>query len=309
MHSLSAELAIDTDRLRKVYGDSVAVNALSLQVVRGEAFGFLGPNGAGKTTSIKMLLSLVEPTDGSARVLGAPLGDREARRRIGFLPEHFRFHDWLSGEEFLTLHGRLHGLDGAALRRQVGELLDRVGLTDHGHKALKAYSKGMLQRVGLAQAMINDPHLVVLDEPTSGLDPVGRLLVRDIIRELRARGTTVFINSHFLSEVEVTCDRVAFLKRGEVIHSGPVRDLDLEATSVTLRAGNFVPEAVTGLRAFGEVTRRDGDLISLKIPSQKVLPEITRFLVGQGVDVYELTPHQPTLEELFIQIVGTEGEV
>lgn len=306
---MSVELAIDTDRLRKDYGRFVAVRALSLQVRRGEAFGFLGPNGSGKTTSIKMLLSLVAPTDGTARVLGAPLGDREVRRRIGFLPEHFRFHDWLSGEEFLTLHGRLHGLDGGALQRQVGGLLERVGLTEHGAKALKAYSKGMLQRIGLAQAMINNPDLVVLDEPTSGLDPVGRLLVRDIIRELRNRGTTVFINSHFLSEVEVTCDRVAFLKRGEVIHSGPVRDLDLEATSVTLRAGNLTPEALTGVEAFGEVIRRDGDLVSLRIGSRESLPELTRFLVARRVDIYELTPHQPSLEELFIQIVGTEGEV
>jgi ABC-2 type transport system ATP-binding protein len=306
---LSATLAIDTDRLRKIYGESIAVRALSLRVTQGEAFGFLGPNGAGKTTSIKMLLSLVAPTNGSARVLGAPLGDREVRRRIGFLPEHFRFHDWLTGEEFLTLHGRLHGLDEGALRRQVGALLERVGLSEHGGKPLKAYSKGMLQRVGLAQAMINSPDLVILDEPTSGLDPVGRLLVRDVIRELRNRGTTVFINSHFLSEVEVTCDRVAFLKRGEVIHTGPIRDLDLEATSVTLRAGNLTPEIVAGLEAFGEVTRRDGELVTLRINSRESLPEMTRFLVERGADVYELTPHQPSLEELFIQIVGTEGEV
>jgi ABC-2 type transport system ATP-binding protein len=306
---LAAGLAIDTDRLRKVYGDSIAVRALSLQVSRGEAFGFLGPNGAGKTTSIKMLLSLVAPSGGTARVLGEPLGDRETRRRIGFLPEHFRFHDWLSGEEFLTLHGRLHGLDGAPLRRQVAALLERVGLAEHGGKSLKAYSKGMLQRVGLAQAMINNPDLVILDEPTSGLDPVGRLLVRDVIRELRDRGTTVFINSHFLSEVEVTCDRVAFLKRGEVIHAGPVRDLDLEATSVTLRAGRLTAEVIAGLEAFGEVIRRDGDRVSLRIASQGSLPEMTRFLVERGVDLFELTPHQPSLEELFIQIVGTEGEV
>jgi len=306
---LASALAIDTDQLRKLYGESVAVRALSLQVSQGEAFGFLGPNGAGKTTSIKILLSLVAPSGGTARVLGAPLGDREVRRRIGFLPEHFRFHDWLSGEEFLTLHGRLHGLEGADLVRRVGGLLERVGLASHGTKPLKAYSKGMLQRIGLAQAMINDPDLVILDEPTSGLDPVGRLLVRDVIRELRERGTTVFINSHLLSEVEVTCDRVAFLKRGEVIHVGPVRDLDLEATSVTLRAGNLTPEVVKGLGTFGEVIHRDGDLVSLKIRSQRTLPEVTRFLVARGVDVYELTPHQPSLEQLFIQIVGTEGEL
>jgi ABC-2 type transport system ATP-binding protein len=155
--------------------------------------------------------------------------------------------------------------------------------------------------------MINDPDLVILDEPTSGLDPLGRLLVRDVIRELRERGTTVFINSHLLSEVEVTCDRVAFLKRGEVIHSAPVRDLDLEATRVTLRAPNLTEGVISGLAAYGEVVQREGELVSLSIASQRVLPEMTRYLVERGVEVYALTPHQPSLEELFIQIVGTEG--
>jgi ABC-2 type transport system ATP-binding protein len=304
---VSPALAIDTDQLRKEYGETIAVRALSLQVLQGEAFGFLGPNGAGKTTSIKMLLSLVAPSGGTASVLGAPLGDRETRRRIGFLPEHFRFHDWLSGHEFLTLHGRLHAIAEADLRRRVDELLERVGLADHAHKPLKAYSKGMLQRIGLAQAMVNQPDLVILDEPTSGLDPVGRLLVRDVIRELRERGTTVFLNSHFLSEVEVTCDRVAFLKRGEVIHMSPVRDLELQATSVTIRAARLSPETVGGLEAFGEVVHRDGDRLSMRVTSPKSLPELTRFLVAQGAEVYELTPHQPSLEELFIQIVGMEG--
>jgi ABC-2 type transport system ATP-binding protein len=304
---VTSTLAIDTDQLRKDYGETLAVRALSLQVLQGEAFGFLGPNGAGKTTSIKMLLSLVAPSGGTAQVLGAPLGDRETRRRIGFLPEHFRFHDWLSGREFLTLHGRLHGIPEPELRPRVDELLERVGLTEHARKPLKAYSKGMLQRIGLAQAMVNHPDLVILDEPTSGLDPVGRLLVRDVIRELRDRGTTVFINSHFLSEVEVTCDRVAFLKRGEVIHLSPVRDLELEATRVTIRAGQLTPEAVSGLETFGELVHRDGDRLSMRIASPKTLPELTRFLVSHGAELYELTPHQPSLEELFIQIVGMEG--
>ncbi len=166
--------AIHTDGLRKVFGDNIAVRGLSLEVHPGEVFGFLGPNGAGKTTSIKMLLGLVRPTSGSASLLGAPLGDRATRARIGFLPEHFRFHDWLTADEFLTLHGQLYGMAPDRLHRRMDQLLDLVGLIPFRAKQLKTYSKGMLQRVGLAQALLNEPTLVFLDEPTSGLDPVGR---------------------------------------------------------------------------------------------------------------------------------------
>ena len=209
--------AIATHGLRKQFGTKVAVADLSLEVSRGEAFGFLGPNGAGKTTSLKMLLGLVAPDGGSATVLGAPLGDRAVRARIGFLPEHFRFHDCLTGREFLRFHGRLYGLRGVPLDARIDDLLHRMDLADAADRAIGGYSKGMLQRIGLAQALLNEPELVFLDEPTSGLDPLGRRLVRDLIRELRARGTTVFLNSHLLGEVEATCDRVAFVKDGRVV--------------------------------------------------------------------------------------------
>src|SRR5574341_563075 len=202
-------LAIETHTLRKEFGDNVAVRGLTLNVQQGEVFGFLGPNGAGKTTSIKMLLGLVAPTSGDARLLGAPTGDTAVRARIGFLPEHFRFHDWLTAREFLALHGQLYGMTSDALKSRIAELLELVGLTPFRDKQLRTFSKGMLQRIGLAQALLNHPALVFLDEPTSGLDPVGRRLVRDIIRDLRSRGTTVFLNSHLLSEVEITCARVA----------------------------------------------------------------------------------------------------
>jgi len=209
--------AIQTQGLRKVFGTKVAVEDLTLQVHRGEVFGFLGPNGAGKSTSVKMLLGLVAPTSGFARVLGRPVGDVGIRERLGFLPEHFRFHDWLTAEEFLRLHGQLYGMAPARLSERAGALLELVGLAAHREKRLRDFSKGMLQRIGLAQALLNDPELIFLDEPTSGLDPVGRRLVRDIIREQRSRGATVFLNSHLLSEVEITCDRVAFIRRGEVL--------------------------------------------------------------------------------------------
>ncbi len=209
--------AIETRNLRKVFGDKVAVSNLTLSVERGEVFGFLGPNGAGKTTSVKMLLNLVFPSGGEGYLFGQPLNDPSIRSRVGFLPEHFRFHDWLRGDEFLQLHADLYRLPRLQARRRIGELLELVGLTAHASKKLREYSKGMLQRIGLAQALLNQPELVILDEPTSGLDPVGRRLVRDIIRDLRQRGVAVFINSHLLSEVEITCDRVAFIKHGEVI--------------------------------------------------------------------------------------------
>ena len=192
---------------------------LTLTVRRGEIFGFLGPNGAGKSTSIKMLLGLAKPTSGEAFVLGAPSGDVEVRRRIGFLPENFRFYEWLTPAELLHLHGRLCGVSTSKLAERVPALIDLVGLTPHIDKRLQNFSKGMLQRVGLAQALIHEPDLIFLDEPTSGLDPLGRRMVRDIIRTQRDRGATVFLNSHLLSEIEITCDQVVFIREGEVVTS------------------------------------------------------------------------------------------
>ena len=212
-----AALTIDAAGLRKDYGGRTAVRDLTLQVRRGEAFGFLGPNGAGKSTSIKMLLGLVKPTQGSALLLGQPLGTREVRARIGFLPEHFRFYDWLSATELVTFHGRLCGLAERVLRERVPRLLERVGLGSHRSKPLRSFSKGMMQRAGLAQAIVNEPDILFLDEPTSGLDPGGRKLVRDVIREQRNRGATVFLNSHLLGEVEQSCDRIAFIRKGEIV--------------------------------------------------------------------------------------------
>ncbi|MCC6188681.1 MAG: ABC transporter ATP-binding protein [Anaerolineales bacterium] len=304
---VSPSFAIQTTGLRKAFGDNVAVRGLTLEVPAGEVFGFLGPNGAGKTTSIKMLLGLVAPTAGTGQVLGAPVGDRAARTQVGFLPEHFRFHDWLTAEEFLTLHGRLYNMPAPRLRARLSDLLERVGLMSFRRKTLRTFSKGMLQRIGLAQALINDPALVFLDEPTSGLDPVGRRLVRDIIRDLRARGTTVFLNSHLLSEVEITCDRVAFIKHGEVVHLSPLKTLLEGETRVTVRAGRLTPEILAGLAGLGRDMRADGSQVTLTIEGEAALPGLARYLVEQGAELYALTPQRLALEDLFIQIVGTDG--
>jgi ABC-2 type transport system ATP-binding protein len=304
---MNNSFAIETHALRKEFGSQVAVRGLTLQVQRGEVFGFLGPNGAGKTTSIKMLLGLVRPPSGSATLLGRPITERHAREKAGFLPEHFRFHDWLTAEELLRLHGQLFHMPEAALKQRASELLEQVGLAPFRHKQLRTFSKGMLQRIGLAQALLNRPELVFLDEPTSGLDPVGRRLVRDVIRQLRSEGTTVFLNSHLLSEVEITCDRVAFIKHGEELRVSQVSTLMEGSTSVTIHARRFNDRVLERLAQWGQDVRADGDNILLSIKEEKVLPEINRCLVEQGVDVYSIVPQRLSLEDLFIQVVGTDG--
>ncbi len=307
---MSTTYTIETTHLRKEYNRKVAVADLDLQVGQGEVFGFLGPNGAGKTTSIKMLLGLAKPTSGEARLLGQPIGDPQSRSRVGFLPEHFRFHDWLNGAEFLDLHARLYGVGETDRQQRIPALLKRVGLEEHAAKKLRGYSKGMLQRIGLAQALLNHPAVVFLDEPTSGLDPIGRILVRDIIHELRAEGTTVFLNSHLLSEVEITCDRVVFIKHGAVIKAINLNEIEQGATQVQIRVGALPvdrTELQRGLGRFGTDVKLDTDQIHLVIPDQKVLPDLARWLIGQGLDVYALTPHHASLEEMFLQIIGMDG--
>ena len=307
MSSSSKSPAVNTQNLRKVFGENVAVGNLTMTVEQGEVFGFLGPNGAGKTTAMKMLLGLISPTAGTGSILGSPIGDYHARAKVGFLPEHFRFHDWLTATEFLSLHAELYHMPKTITKKRVPELLDLVVLTSHASKKLKNFSKGMLQRIGLAQALLNDPDLVLLDEPTSGLDPVGRRLVRDIIHDLSAQGTTVFLNSHLLSEVEITCNRVAFIKHGEVIRTSQLNTLVDGELTVEVRARHLNPEIVSGLSQWSQVTRTDGELLSLTLDHEDDLPHINRYLVDQGVDVYAIRPEHISLEDLFIQIVGTDG--
>lgn len=299
---------IHTTGLRKEFGAKAAVADLSLQVGKGEVFGFLGPNGAGKTTSVKMLLGLTQPTAGTAVLLGQPLGHRETRAKIGFLPEHFRFHEWLRADEFLDLHGRLYGMSRAARTAVIPDLLALVGLADRADTKLQAFSKGMLQRIGLAQALLNDPELVFLDEPTSGLDPLGRLLVRDIIDGLRAEGTTVFLNSHLLGEVEKTCDRVAFIRDGRILQTISLHDPEARV-QVTLRVGEPTPQLLTDLAQFGEhvgLSRHNGR-IHLTLPHESHLPALVNWLVQHGYTLYELTPQRLSLEDRFLQIVGSDS--
>ena len=306
------DLVIETRELRKQFGDKTAVEDLSLQVHRGEVFGFLGPNGAGKTTSIKMLLGLVEPTSGSGSVLGAPIGHRATRARIGFLPEHFRFHEWLTGRELLLVHGRFLGMSTRDTKARADALLARVDLLDAAHRPVRTYSKGMMQRVGLAQALLGHPDVVFLDEPTSGLDPLGRLLVRDVIRELREHGTSVFLNSHILGEVEATCDRVTFVREGRTIRDLRLGEID-GSMEVDLRVGSLTDEARSAVARIGRIVE-DGAALSadgperlrVSISREDLLPAIARALVERGIPLYEMRVARKSLETTFLEVMGED---
>jgi ABC-2 type transport system ATP-binding protein len=324
------DMVIETRGLRKAYGRKVAVADLTLDVPRGEVFGFLGPNGAGKSTAVKMLLGLVRPSGGQARVLGERPGRPVVLARLGFLPEHFRFHEWLTAGEFLDLHGRLYGMDAARRRKRVPQLLELVGLTEAANRTLSGFSKGMLQRIGLAQALLNDPELVFLDEPTSALDPFGRMLVRGIIRDLKAQGTTVFLNSHLLSEVEATCDRVSFIREGRVLRTLALRDVEAGHLHVELRVDAVTPQLLAVLDALSVahrplesaplqgVTSADGTAsavvavvgattaLELTVADEDLLPVIAEHTLASGARLYALTPRRASLEQLFLEIVGTE---
>ncbi|MFW6075918.1 MAG: ABC transporter ATP-binding protein [Chloroflexota bacterium] len=300
--------AIETRGLRKVYNGIAAVQGLALQVGPGEVFGFLGPNGAGKSTVVKMLTGLVRPTDGDAMLLGRPLGDREAKRRIGYLPELFRFHDWLSAREFLDVHGRLSGLSGDIRAKRIVEVLERVGLENRADDRLRTFSKGMQQRAGLAQAILHDPDIVFLDEPTSALDPIGRRIVRDVIRSLRDQGKTVFLNSHLLSEVEMVCDRVAILNRGELVAIGRLDELIPGDVLVDIRLGavdDGVRDIVAGHGKIVDLesVSRDTTVIRVLVAGDRAIAELTETLVGAGVKIYGVTPSRPDLEDLFVELV------
>lgn len=302
------EPAVEALGLRKEYGTKVAVQNLTLSVGQGEIFGFLGPNGAGKTTAMKMLLGLVKPTAGEARLLGRDLNHVEARARVGFLPELFRFHDWMTAEEFLDFHGRLAGMPAADRRRRIPEVLALVGLGTRGKDRLKGFSKGMQQRAGLGQAIIHQPELVFLDEPTSALDPLGRREVRDIIFHLRDQGTTVFLNSHLLSEVQQVCERVVILDQGRVVRSGPLTELLEQELELEIEVDAVPPSLEQALRAVCQSVRREGSRLTATVADREQIPQVATIITSSGVRLYRLAAKTLTLEELFVETVEEGGD-
>ena len=300
----STNLAIQTVNLSKKFGKTVALAGLSMTVPRGEVFGFLGPNGAGKTTSVKLLLGLLKPSGGEAWLLGRPIGDLQTRRRIGYLPELFRYQGWLSAREVLALHCELAPLPRSSWNDEITSALETVGLSDRAKDRVSTFSKGMQQRLGLAAALVGEPELVFLDEPTSALDPVGRHDVREIIRGLASRGTAVFLNSHLLSEVEQMCDRVAVVDHGRVIASGTMDEL-LSGTAVKVRVSGLSAGDIARLSSFGDVDDEGDQLTFTKLKPERV-PDLVAEIVALGGRVYEVAPRHQTLEDRFLQLLEEE---
>ena len=291
---------IETIGLTKRYREKLALDGVDLTVGAGEVFGLLGPNGAGKTTAVKLLLGLVRPSSGEARLLGVASGEPEARRQVGYLPELFRYPRWLTGREVLRLHARLAELEVATWDEHVANALATADLADRGDDRVATYSKGMQQRLGLAVALLGNPRLVILDEPTTALDPLGRHELRGIVRGLREQGTSVLLNSHQLSEVEQVCDRVAILDHGRLLAVGSLRDL-LSPGGVRVRATGISAEALDG---FGEVSP-DGPWLVIRGLSEERIPDLVEAVIGAGGRVYAVEMLQPSLEDRFRAIVGS----
>lgn len=303
------EPVIKIQQLQKVFrvgfwGRRVTVvDGLSLDVQRGEVFGFLGPNGAGKTTTIKMLMGLIYPSGGKATLLGRPVGDPSAKAKVGFLPESPYFYDYLSSREFLRFYGHLFGLLGTALDKRTDELLELVGMTHARDLQLRKFSKGMLQRVGIAQALINDPELIILDEPMSGLDPIGRKEVRDLILRLKETGKSVMFSSHILHDAELLCDRVAMIMKGRLVACGQVSELINHGTTqeVEMVVDRLSPEGIEEVRPLVTKMVLHGERIMAVLASQRQVDEALVVLRAHKAKLVSLIPHKASLEDLFIR--------
>ena len=306
---MPAEYAIETANLRKIYRsrwrkrEVRAVDGISLKIVRGTTFGLLGPNGAGKTTFVKLLLSAVIPTEGEARVFGRDVHDPEARRPVGYLPENHRFPTYFTGNGMLDFYAALSGVAEADRKRLIPEMLELVGLEKWGETRIGKYSKGMLQRLGLAQAIIHSPALLILDEPSDGVDPMGRRHIRDILSKLEEKGVTVFINSHLLAEVELFCSEVAILHKGRVALSGNVRDLT--AGKGYKLTASHIPEALqTALREKAASVAQTNGFVDFQFASREVANDAIDLLRREKCEIESLAPTSSTLEDVFVKTIG-----
>ena len=305
--------AIATQSLTKIYRSGLtrkrevrALSDVTLEVEQGEIFGLLGPNGAGKTTFIKILLALTHPTVGTASVLGLPVSERASRTRIGYLPENHRFPGYLTGGEALSFFGRLSRMSSSAIDSAVPRMLELVGMAEWKTMRVKRYSKGMLQRLGLAQALLHDPDLLFLDEPTDGVDPVGRKEIRDILRSLRSAGKTIFLNSHLLSEVEMISDRVAVLNRGSIAAVGTVEELTrIEARYRISVEGELSEDVRLEIRSRAYRAEYAAGSLTVEIKTNEDLNRLIDLLRHHGVLISAITPQRASLEDSFMNLVRT----
>ncbi len=283
---------------------------LNLEVRQGEIFGYLGPNGAGKTTTMNLLMGLIYPTAGRAWILGRDVSDVAVKAAVGFLPENPYFYTYLTGWEFLNFYGQLFGIPHGERRRRIEELLHLVGLSDAGKLQLRKYSKGMLQRIGLAQALINDPQAVFLDEPMSGLDPVGRKEVRDLILSLKAKGKTVFFSSHIIPDVEMICDRVGIIVNGRLIRVGPLEELlGSELESIEISASGLDDAAMVEMAQWSvRPPVHRGEKVFFAVGTEKEAMQVVERLLKMGALIHAILPHRLTLEEHFLREVANREQ-
>ena len=286
-----------------------ALDNLNLEVHQGESFGFLGPNGAGKTTTLKILMRLIFPTGGEAKILGADLNDMVMRARIGYLPEQPYFYDYLTARELLVYCGKLFGLSKSESLSRAEKLIQQVGLEHAADKQLRKYSKGMLQRAGLAQSLINDPEVLFLDEPMSGLDPMGRREVRDLIAGLRAQGKTVFFSSHVLSDVEALCDRVAIMNKGCLIESGKLSDILGKCTNeLEAVVANVPAQALLEIQSFALMVTPVAEGARIRLESERQIERLVTIVHRNGGNVISLNPVRESLEDLFVREVSSNTQ-
>ncbi len=297
-------LALETTNLSKTFnGKLKALDKVTLSVDTGHVFGLLGPNGAGKTTLIKILLGILHPTAGTAAVLGKPLNNISIKQRIGYLPENHRYPDFLKGGEVLDYYARLAGVDKPSRQKNKANLLKLVNMEKWEKTKLKKYSKGMLQRLGLAQALMNDPDVLFLDEPTDGVDPIGRKKIRDILHHLQDKGKTIFINSHLLSEVEMICDQVAILDQGKLIRTGTVEELTRPSKTYRLETSPIPNDTLAKLKQLSLKLNEENNFITLTCADQQDLNAIIDSMRAENIDIKAIIPHKQSLEESFIEIL------
>lgn len=296
---------IVTEQLVKRFGSIQALKGVSLTVDRGEIFGLLGQNGAGKTTLIKVLLGVISATEGTAQVLSRPAGATAIRSRIGYLPEDHRFPDYHTATSLLDFYGALLELPASLRRKRIPEVLELVGLKGRMHYKIRTYSKGMKQRVGIAQAILHDPELIVLDEPTDGVDPVGRREIRDLLQQLKSQGKTIFINSHLLGEVELVCDRIVILQRGEVIEQGSIATLTRKQGTFTvgLAPGEEFPLQEVANIGYQVSRLRNSDFWEISLGPNQTIDPVVSLLVQQGLHLRHLVEKRQSLEDLFLATV------
>ncbi len=315
-------VAIDIQQLTKEYDNGRGCRNVTISVGKGEAFGFLGPNGAGKSTLVKMLVGLTAPTSGRATLFGEPIGSLAAKQHVGYLPELYRYQEWLTGEEVVRLHSRLCGMDQSTIKPRIKQLLDQVGIGKRGIDRVKHYSKGMQQRLGMACALVNDPPILFLDEPSSALDPIGRSEVRELLKNLKNEGKTIFLNSHLLEEVESLCERIALLNNGQILRHGQVSQVLYTQTKWRFKVGGFTPEILPWLSETSgiEIKRymnpsitsatsvlpvgQETVWLEATIDNEEQIGWLNTLIVNQGMTLYNVEPVKERLEEWFMDAVS-----